>query len=526
MNLDGIVLKDTTTGNPIYVEGTIDHTAFKNMFFNINVSTRKKGTSGTAFNRPVLLLNTGYSDNQQFYGKVKGTGSFTLTGPQSEMFMGISAIASTQDSSYITIPPSKSRESGLSDFLVERKYGREMEADPGAAASNIIYDVGVTANSMVSVKVQLDELTGDEIKGRGNGSLNIHSGTNEPLSIRGRYTIEEGSYLFTFQSFFKKPFLLRKGGDNYIEWTSDPYDAKINIEAVYTADEVSFAPLVNSLQTVGISSGLSRARGDVYVIANLTDKLFEPSIRFSLDFPTSSPAKTDPGLSFTMRQLQENVNEINKQVTYLIVFNSFAPVEGGSVGTSELDITEIATNTISGIFLNVINNQLNKIFNKLLKNDKYLISLNTSIYNRSPIDANNKTALNLTSNINFSIGRSFFNDRFVISFSGGLDAPLQQSNIQQSIRLLPDVTMEWLINESGTIRAVFFYRQDADYLTITTSGSPGRATRYGASLTYRKEFNKLSELFSRKKGKRSKNEPVPDPPDANKNEEEEKKKNN
>ncbi|HEX7845986.1 MAG TPA: hypothetical protein VF476_09330, partial [Chitinophagaceae bacterium] len=93
INLDGIVLRDTATGNPIYVEGGITHNAFKDMFYNINVATRKKGTTGTLNNRPVTLLHTTYKDNQQFYGFVKGTGSFTLTGPQSEMFMGISAIA-------------------------------------------------------------------------------------------------------------------------------------------------------------------------------------------------------------------------------------------------------------------------------------------------------------------------------------------------------------------------------------------------------------------------------------------------
>jgi hypothetical protein len=132
------------------------------------------------------------------------------------MYMKIDAIASTTDSSTITIPPDKSRESGVSDFLVERKYGREMEETLVRTASNITYDLDVTANPMVTVRVILDDLTGDEITGRGSGTLNIHSGTNERLTMRGRFDIEEGDYLFTFQSFFKKPFQIRKGTSNYI----------------------------------------------------------------------------------------------------------------------------------------------------------------------------------------------------------------------------------------------------------------------------------------------------------------------
>jgi hypothetical protein len=517
INLDGIVLKDTVTGNNIYVEGNIEHDAFQNMFYSIDVSTQKKGT---AINNPVLLINTRYRDNQQFYGRVIGTGSFTLTGPQSEMFMGISAIASETDSSTITIPPSRSRVSSLADFLVERKFGREM-GDSGLSvnSTNIIYDVDVTANRMLTVKVVLDDLTGDEIKGKGRGRLNIHSGTSEPLKIRGRYDIEEGNYLFTFQSFFKKPFELRKGSDNYIEWTDDPYKAQIHFDAMYTAEDVNFAPLVNSL--TGVNADLSKSRGDVYVIASLTGELFKPTINFSLDFPPSSVAVTDPGLAFSLRQMQQNTNDVYKQVTYLIVFNSFAPVEGA--GGAGVDIGDIATNTISGIFLGVINDQLNKILGKLLKNDKYSINLNTSIYNRNIISDKN-TAFTLGSNVNFSIGRSFFNDRFVITAGGGFDAPLQQSNIQQSIQLLPDVTMEWLINPSGTIRASFFYRQNADYLTNSTNGGPGRSTRYGGSLNYKKEFNTLGDLFRGKKKRKKDAEPVTPPlSEATKTEEEKKK---
>src|SRR5262249_11127106 len=151
--------------NPIYLNGSIQHQSFKDMFFSIDVSTRKPGTRGSENNLPVLLLNTSYNDNQQFYGVVKGTGSFILQGPESEMFMGISAIASDKDTSNITIPSFKSKESGIADFLIEKKYGHEMiTSGIKINSTNIIYDVDVTANPMVNVRVILDELTGDEIK--------------------------------------------------------------------------------------------------------------------------------------------------------------------------------------------------------------------------------------------------------------------------------------------------------------------------------------------------------------------------
>ena len=168
---------------------------------------------------------------------------------------------------------------------------------------NILYDVELNANPLVEVKVQLDELTGDEIKGNGAGTFKIRSGTIEPLTLRGRFDIAAGNYLFTFQSFFKKPFEIKKGGTNYIEWTGDPYDANIKFEAQYKAERVSFSPLAS---TLNLTSDASNARSDVYVVAKLTDKLFKPDINFSLEFPSNSVATSNPELGLMLKQMQKH----------------------------------------------------------------------------------------------------------------------------------------------------------------------------------------------------------------------------
>ncbi len=502
IDLNGIVLTDPVTGNPVYLTGGIQHTSFKNMFFDLTVSTLKPNTTGAQNNRPILLLNTSFNDNKQFYGRVRGTGSFSLTGPQSEMYMKIDAIASNRDSSSITIPSSKSRESGIADFLVERTYGREMvDSSFNANASNIIYDVDVTANPLLTVKVILDDLTGDKIEGKGSGTLNIHSGTSEKLSMRGRFDIEEGNYLFTFQSFFKKPFEIRKGAVNFITWSGDPYGAKIQFEAQYTAKNVSYAPLVSGLN---FDPSFSRLREDVYVIANLTGDLFKPDFRFSLDYPSNSKVKSDFSVASTIGQMGNNKNEINRQVTYLIVFNSFAPPENAANTGLSGALGEFTNNTISsisGLFFNEINRKLNSELAKILKTDNVSINFTGSVYNRNLLDNQTSNGFGFNqSNFNVNVPISLFKDRFVVTLGSTLDVPLQ-TTIQQNVQFLPDVTAEWLINQSGTIRASFFYRQNLDYLT-STSSSAARTKRSGASIAYRKEFDTLGEFFGRKKKRR------------------------
>ncbi|MEJ7912740.1 MAG: hypothetical protein WKF70_06275, partial [Chitinophagaceae bacterium] len=340
INLGKLRLRDKD-GATATVQGSILHKAFQNMEFFINAKVDS---------RPMQLINTTYNDNQQFYGRAKGNGFLELTGPQNDMRMNIEATPSYTDSSYITLPPARSRESGQASFMVERKYGRLMtDEELRGTASNLTYDISLTANPLVNVEVILDETTGDVIKGRGTGNLRLRAGTAEPLSIRGRYDLQDGLYVYTFQSFFKKPFVLRRSSNNYIEWTGDPYTAQINFEAVYTAENVSFAPLASSLQL----SNFDSYREDVYVVAQFSGELFRPTFNFKLEFPDNSRARNDPSLTFGIQQIEKNTNEINKQVTYLIVTNSFAPFESNVTGYNPLN--EFAYSTISGLFFGEIN---------------------------------------------------------------------------------------------------------------------------------------------------------------------------
>ncbi len=508
INLDGIVLKDPVSKNPVYLNGSILHNGFKNMFFDLSVSTRKSGTQSSDNNRPILLLNTTYNDNKQFYGKVMGTGSFTLSGQESDMYMKIDAIASTTDSSSVTIPSSNSKASGMADFLVERKFGREMiDSNFTKGSANVVYDVDITANNMVTVRVILDEFTGDEIKGKGSGTLNIRSGSSEPLSIRGKFDIEEGDYLFTFQSFFKKPFELRKGGDSYISWTGDPMDAQIKFEAQYKAERVSFAPLVSGLN---LEQNLSTRRENVYVYADLTGQLFDPLFKFSLGFEPNSSLKNEFAVTSAIQQMENDPNQINKQVTYLIVFNSFAPPEtiqssGSGLGSAINEFTYNTISSISGIIFNEINKKLNTELSRILKTDKVSLNFSGSVYNRNPFSLGGASGFNINqSNLNLNIPISLFKDRLVVTLGNTLDVPLQAS-LQQTVQYLPDVTAEWLINQSGTIRVSFFYRENLDYLLTNNS----RNKRSGASISYRKEFDNIGQFLRRNKKKKPETEVKP-----------------
>jgi Family of unknown function (DUF490). len=399
------------------------------------------------------------------------------------------------DSSYITIPNTTGRESGTADFLIERKYGRELtDSIISSNETNLTYDIDLTGNPRVNVRVVIDELTNDEIRGRGNGNLRIIAGTTEPMTMRGRFDINDGIYKFSFQSFFKKPFELNKNANNYIEWNGDPNHPTVNIEGVYkTKEKVDFSPLLNTGTT---GDNVTGYRDYVYVIAKLKGDLFKPDIKFDLDFPPESPVKKDFYASQLIRVILENENELNKHVAFLVVFNKFAPTDvGSSLKTSGVDLV---VNSISGFLSGQINKWLNNFLATTFKIEGLNINFSGSLYDPTPFGAGGSLT-GYNSDINVAVAKTFLNNRIVLTFEGTADVPIQNS-AQFKTDLLKNLTAEFLVNKSGTIRVNLFYKENIDLLSGTSTSS-SKSRRFGTSLAYRREADRFWNLFFKKKPK-------------------------
>ncbi|MDZ4071258.1 MAG: translocation/assembly module TamB domain-containing protein [Sediminibacterium sp.] len=466
------------------VKGKLYERGFKDLAFDFDLSTNK-----------LLLIDTKLEDNQQFYGRAIGrVSTFSLKGPESNAKMTL--VAESTDSSHIYIPNSVTRESGSADFIVFKEYGTEMLNTKIKSGFNLTVDLDLTATNKTEIDVILDDLTGDVIKATGNGRLRIRAGTTEPLSIRGRYNIEKGNYDFNFQSFIRKPFELIPNAGNYIEWTGDPFKADIRIDAQYTAERIAMYDLVSNLQVDGSTKGY---RGEVYVIAELRDKLTAPKIRFRLDFPQGSPVKSDNVLAQYINRLENDENEILKQVSFLIVFNTFAPPSVGNSGSSAASnsLTTIGANTLSQILTKEINKMFSNFLYKLTGDKSLRFDLGTSWYSNNEITSNvaGGTLNNNTidrSRVNFKLGKSFFQDKMIVTFGGDLDfnvsnsAAIKNGNFQW----LPDLNVEFILSKDRKLRAILFNKNSLD-ISNTGAGGIGRRNRFGASISYRKDFDKL-----------------------------------
>jgi hypothetical protein len=380
-----------------------------------------------------------------------------------------------------------------------------VDEDLNLRESNITVSLDVTANNYANVFVILDELTGDIIAANGNGNLKVRVGTREDMSMTGRYNIERGDYTFTFQS-IKRNFRLREDAGSYISWNGDPTQATINIEAEYRAENVRFSDLLTgSLIGEATTNDVKRHRGPVLVIANITDRLTEPTIAFHIELPPDSPIRGNQDVSTIFSIIQNDPNELNKQVSFLILFNSFGPYTAGSAqaggtGVANMAFEGIVVNSISGFLSNILTKEFSNILQDIFNDKSLKVNINASVYSGTNlIDNYNRNQITLPdrTNFNLSVGKSFFNERLTFIVGGALDFGLnnaQQNQSSSAFPFLPDVTAEWKLTPEGKFRLTFFYRENYSYL-----GSGGKQNRSGTSISYRKEFDRIDELLKKKK---------------------------
>ena len=279
--------------------------------------------------------------------------------------------------------------------------------------------------------------------------------------MSGEYVINDGDYYFNLQNIINKRFKIEKGGS--IKWNGDPYDADINIRAKYRT-KVSLSDIAK-----GEDSSIYSKRIPLESVLALSGKLSNPTIKFSFNLPNSDNTVK----SFVFDAIDTtNDQEMLRQTFSLLVMNRFMPTANSkttnALGTGmEVTSTEIISNQLSNWL-----SQISKDFDigvkyqsgDKLSNEELQVALSTQLFNdRVIVDGN-------------------------VGFGGGTTATLPGK--QTTSQIVGDVQVEVKITQDGRFRVIVFNRANNNLLNYNTS-----LYTQGVGLFYRREFNRLSELF-------------------------------
>ena len=480
IEIKDFVLNDSENArNNATINGAVTHSKFKNWGYNLNIQAKN-----------FLCLNTTEAQNSLYFGKAYVTGLIKISGNIENTL--IKASVKTNKGTSFNIPLSNPSEASSSDFItfVEKNPKSLMVSRPKTGTTGIILDMDLEVTPDAVVKIIFDQKVGDVITGSGRGDLKMKINTRGSFTMSGTFTIEEGEYLFTLENVINKKFKVEKGGT--IVWTGSPYNAQVDITAVYDV-KASLKPIM--VPYVGSTEELEQYKRKVSVQCMLIMKknLLAPDLSFAINTTTN-----DDKARTAIASIQNNQEELNKQIFALLILGAFLPPSQSGVGAN---YAAGAGNT----GFELLSSQLSRWISQI--SDDFDININYRPgENGGPqqIDVNAST--------------SILKDRVTIDVNVGNNGAAQSSTTPgaptsptAASSIVSDFNLEVKLSQDGRLRFKAFNRSNQN--NIITNDVP---YTQGVGLSYRREFNSFRDLFKRKNKQQAPptNAPVTPPPVA------------
>ncbi|TDU42957.1 uncharacterized protein DUF490 [Gelidibacter sediminis] len=327
-----------------------------------------------------------------------------------------------------------------------------------------------------AVTIVIDEETGDNFKVAGVGDLNLNMNPNGNLTLAGVYEVQSGHYELNLYSLVNRKFDIVSG--SRVTWSGDPFDAKLDVKALYevkTSASSLMAPTTSNLDES--ARGKYRQVLPFYVYLNIDGQLMQPKINFNLDMPKDEQGAIGGQVFGRVQQLNQQEDELNRQVFSLLVLNRFYPDPGsdGSAG----GVASIARDNLN----DAVSDQLNLFSDKLFGNSGFDLNFGLDSYT----DYQGNTPQDRTQ-LDIAAQKKLFNDRLIVSVGSEVDVQGGSSTDEQT-PIIGNVSIEYILTENGRYRLKGFHRNEFENVI------DGQVIVSGIALIFTQEFNKFSELW-------------------------------
>lgn len=405
--------------------------------------------------RNFLFQNTTAAHNDIFYGSmVIARGSAKIVGNTQQLIVNAKAV--TAPGTTLNIPVSQYSEQKRLDFVAfEPGIFQDASATPEKKSPfKLSFNLAVEATPDAEFNLIFDEKVGDKITARGKGQLKLIYTPSGDFNMEGLYEITQGDYLFTFRNILNKRFVIDAGSK--IAWNGDPYNAQMDIKALYVVDQANIAAWDTTANRINLQ-----------VKMNLEGALTEPRIVFGLEAPNQNTLPY--AIRNNLRIAENDPQELNRQVFSLLMLNSVAPI---GAFFDKYSMQGSVSSSVSEFLSNQLNNWIRQMVDK---------NINVSFGFNQQV-------------VMFKLRASLLNNRVTIERNGAIassaNRDLSLGNVNIQIKLLP--TDKNATAEAGLLAIDIFNRENTISNTIAS-------TSRGAGIFYKKEFDKFSDLFLIKK---------------------------
>lgn len=461
---EGVPLYDPEKNEGLFsIDLNLEH--LSNIFYSVKVLPKE-----------LMVLNTTSKDNDLFYGRIFASGSATIAGSKggvkmdivattegdSEFYMPLSGQSNAKTADFVTFVTPEQIDT--TDYLVRKKLlfqqqGRKKEA----AGSTMDITMALNVQDNTAFQLVIDPTVGSALKGRGNGMLNLHINPgNGIFNMYGDYTLIEGSFLFSLQNIITKKFIIESG--SMIQWTGEPVDARLDINAVYKL-KTSLQPLLNTVTASSdddqSGSRISDRSVPVDCKIHIGGRLSNPQLDFSVVVPVTD-VETQAAVASVLNTQEAQA----QQFISLVALGTFSNSGSANIGAS----SGVATG------LEMLTNQLTNWFST----DDYRIILNYRAGSEMTGDE-----------VDFGFSTNLINNRLLVEVEGNYIIDNKQAVSNNVSNFMGEAHVTWLIDKSGNLRLKAFTQ------TIDRFDENQGLQETGIGISYKEDFNNFKDLKQR-----------------------------
>ncbi len=469
LSMNNFTIRDENQ-NTLVASGTVGTESFINPTFDLKVKADN-----------FQVLNATKEDNDFVYGKATFDAVAEITGdlqiPKIDMNL---TVGSDTDITYVMPSATVNIEErdGVVIFVNRENPDAILTRTEEVSATIKGFDISayVKVGKEAAVTIIIDEDTGDNFKVSGEGDLNFNMNPNGNMNLAGVYEVQDGHYELNLYSLVNRKFNIVSG--SRVTWSGDPFDAKLDIKALYEVKTSASSLMAPAFSGEDASvTGKFRQVLPFYVYLNIDGQLTEPKIAFNLDMPEDEQGAIGGQVYGRVQQLNQQEDELNRQVFSLLVLNRFYPDPGSDGSTG--GVASIARDNLN----DAVSDQLNMFSDKLLGDSGFELNFGLDSYtDYQGTSTQERTQLDIAAQ------KKLFNDRVIVSVGSEVDVQGSSSTGEET-PIIGNVSIEYILTENGRYRLKGFRRNEFENVI------DGQTIVSGIALIFTQEFNKFSELW-------------------------------
>lgn len=450
-------------GNIGIMTGSIYHKHLTNLSYALKVKAKN-----------LLAYDTHSFGDNTFYGTAYVTGDCDIKGKSGEVVIDIDAVP--EKNSILVYNAADQSSIGSTDFITWKDNNVE-ETDSTDTEHNNKVDIStnirlnflINCNPNATLKLIMDEKTGDYITLNGDGVLRASYFNKGSFDIYGNYIVDHGVYKLTIQNIIKKDFTFQKGGS--ISFGGDPYNAALNLKALYVLNSVSLADL-----NIGRSFSNNNVR--VNCLMNITGNPNSPKVDFDLDMPNMS--NDIKQMVYSLLNAEE---EKNQQVLYLLAVGRFMAQNNNNNATGETPQYSQTSLAMQSFLSGTISQQLNSVLSNVINSSNWNFGANISTGNEGFNNAEYEGMLS----------GSLLNNRLLFNGQFGY-----RDNANATTSFIGDFDLKYLLFPNGNLAINVYNKTNDRYFTRNSLNTQG------LGVIMKKDFTRISDLFFWRKKEKTK----------------------